>query len=402
MATLRKTNLQEIFYFSKFFMNACFISLLVITVNCFKYAQYVYNKDIGVYNEEIGIIYKRWLAESNKNFFFNKDNLGFGNSSVDYYSVLGVSKGCSEDDLRRAYLKLAMKWHPDKHVHKGTKEEAEEKFKNICEAYSVLSDNEQREKYDLFGIDALKQSGFNSSNVEGNISINPLEVFTKAYSFYNKYFSKSGSFGNNNIFTHIKNLYPMRNEVSEDCSCNNVEEYEVPLYVSLEDLYNGCTKKLKVTRKRYDGSYLYYEDYYLNVDIRQGWNNGTKLTFHGEGDQSSPDSYPGDLVLVLHTKNHNRFVRKSRDLYYRHIITLEQSLTGFDFVIKSLDNREIYIQIDEVVKPDTKKVITNEGMPYSRDPNIRGNLIVEFDIIYPNTIKKEQKKLIKEIFKENN
>ncbi|CAD48948.1 heat shock protein 40 [Plasmodium falciparum NF54] len=401
MATLRKSYVPEILYFSKFFMNACFISLLIITVNCFNYENFVC-KDKGIYNEKIVIRYKRCLAEGNKNFFFNKDNGVFGKSSMDYYTLLGVDKGCSEDDLRRAYLKLAMKWHPDKHVNKGSKVEAEEKFKNICEAYSVLSDNEKRVKYDLFGMDALKQSGFNSSNFQGNISINPLEVFTKAYSFYNKYFSKSSGAGNHNIFTHIKNLYPLRNDFSEDeSSYNDVEEYEVPLYVTLEDLYNGCTKTLKVTRKRYDGCYLYYEDYFINVDIKQGWNNGTKITFHGEGDQSSPDSYPGDLVLVLQTKKHSKFVRKSRDLYYRHIITLEQSLTGFDFVIKSLDNRDIHIQIDEVVKPDTKKVIKNEGMPYSRDPSIRGNLIVEFDIIYPNTIKKEQKKLIKEIFKES-
>ncbi|KJP85514.1 hypothetical protein AK88_04865 [Plasmodium fragile] len=319
----------------------------------------------------------------------------------DYYSILGVSKDCTTNDLKKAYRKLAMMWHPDKHKDVKSKKEAEEKFKNIAEAYDVLSDEEKRKIYDAYGEEGLKGSIPTGGNTYVYSGVDPSELFSRIFGSDGHFSFSSGFDDDFSPFSTFVNMTSRKARPSASTSVNNNNyskpaTFEVPLSLSLEELYTGCKKKLKITRKRFMGSKSYEEDNYVTIDVKAGWKDGTKITFYGEGDQLSPMSQPGDLVFKVKTKTHDRFVRESNNLIYKCPVPLDKALTGFQFIVKSLDNREINVRMDEIVTPQTKKVVLKEGMPSSKMPNTKGDLIVEFDIIFPKNLTGEKKKIIRE------
>lgn len=319
----------------------------------------------------------------------------------DYYSILGVSKNCTLNDLKKAYRKQAMLWHPDKHNDPQSKKDAEEKFKNIAEAYDVLSDEEKRKIYDMYGEEGLKGSvptgGGNSTFVYSGVD--PSELFSKIFGGDGTFFATAFDEDFPGItFSNVGG----RRQRSTNCKTNNnvnarnVTAYEIPLSVSLEDLYKGCTKKLKITRKRFRGTLSYTEDNFVTVEVKAGWKDGTSITFYGEGDQTSPMSPAGDIVFKVKTKPHDRFVRDSNNLIYKCPVPLDKALTGFQIKVKSLDNRELTVKMDDIVTPTTRKIVANEGMPFSKEKGKKGDLIIEFDIIFPKSLTNEKKKILRE------
>ncbi|GAW79478.1 heat shock protein [Plasmodium gonderi] len=319
----------------------------------------------------------------------------------DYYSILGVSKDCTTNDLKKAYRKLAMMWHPDKHKDVKSKKEAEEKFKNIAEAYDVLSDEEKRKIYDTYGEEGLKGSIPTGGNTYVYSGVDPSELFSRIFGSDGHFSFTSGFDDDFSPFSTFVNMTSRkaRPSATTNVTPNNYNKpatYEVPLSLSLEELYSGCKKKLKITRKRFMGSKSYEDDNFVTIDVKAGWKDGTKITFYGEGDQLSPMSQPGDLVFKVKTKTHDRFLRDSNHLIYKCPVPLDKALTGFQFVVKSLDNRDINIRVDEIVTPKTRKIVSKEGMPSSKLPNTKGDLIVEFDIIFPKSLTSEKKRIIRE------
>ncbi|KYO02209.1 heat shock protein 40, type II [Plasmodium gaboni] len=303
---------------------------------------------------------------------------------TDYYAVLGLTKDCSQDDIKKAYRKLAMKWHPDKHQNEEDKIEAERKFKLIVEAYEVLSDEEKRKNYDLFGQSDLGGYTNKDETFYTYSNIDPNELF-------NRFFSHDAS----SFFSQGFDDFPSFQDIFSR-SFGRAASFEVPLLVTLEELYTGCRKKLKVTRKRFVGLNSYEDNTFITVDVKPGWSDGTKINFHGEGEQSSPNEQPGDLVFIIKTKPHDRFIREGNNLIYKCYLPLDKALTGFQFNIKSLDNRDINVRVDDIINPNSKKIITNEGMPYSKSPSVKGDLLIEFDIVFPKKLSPEQKRTLKE------
>ncbi|ANQ06356.1 Heat shock 40 kDa protein, partial [Plasmodium coatneyi] len=320
----------------------------------------------------------------------------------DYYSILGVSKDCTTNDLKKAYRKLAMMWHPDKHKDVKSKKEAEEKFKNIAEAYDVLSDEEKRKIYDAYGEEGLKGSIPTGGGTYVYSGVDPSELFSRIFGSDGHFSFSSGFDDDFSPFSTFVNMTSRKARPSASTNVNNNNynskpaTFEVPLSLTLEELYSGCKKKLKITRKRFMGSKSYEEDNFVSIDVKAGWKDGTKITFYGEGDQLSPMSQPGDLVFKVKTKTHDRFVRESNNLIYKCPVPLDKALTGFQFIVKTLDNRDLNVRVDEIVTPQTKKIVSKEGMPSSKMPNTKGDLIVEFDIIFPKNLTSEKKKIIRE------
>ncbi|KAL6225880.1 hypothetical protein ACLB2K_004729 [Fragaria x ananassa] len=295
-----------------------------------------------------------------------------------YYEILGVPKTASQDDLKKAYRKAAIKNHPDKGGDP-------EKFKELAQAYEVLSDLEKREIYDQFGEDALKE-GMGG----GGGAHDPFDIFQ---SFFG---GGGGSRGGGR-----------RQRRGEDVIH--------PLKVSLEDLYNGTSKKLSLSRniicskckgkgsksgasikcpgcqgsgmkvsirhlgpsmiqqmqhpcnecKGTDetindkdrcqlckGEKVVQEKKVLEVHVEKGMQNGQRISFPGEADES-PDTVTGDIVFVLQQKEHPKFKRKGDDLFYEHTLSLMEALCGFQFVLTHLDSRQLLIKSHpgEVVKP---------------------------------------------------
>ncbi|AFZ79581.1 DnaJ domain containing protein [Theileria equi strain WA] len=306
----------------------------------------------------------------------------------DYYAILGVKRGCTESELKKAYRKLAMQWHPDKHQDPQAKRKAEEMFKSVSEAYDVLSDPEKRKIYDQFGEEGLKGTAPGHSDHGGAhtyvyTGVDPSELFKKIFGSDRNFMF--GGFGDD--FGDAFNM-----QTSHHHHAPKSTSYELELPVSLEDLYSGTTKKMKITRKRFSVNKEYKEEHFLKIDIKPGWKDGTKLTFSGEGDQQSPASPPGDLIFVIKTKPHGRFVRDGNNLIYKITVPLVKALTGFQASITTLDNRRLTIRVTEIVSNRSKKVIAKEGMPLSRNPTERGDLILEFDVTFPETLTQEQKK----------
>jgi len=335
----------------------------------------------------------------------------------DFYKILNVSRNASQEEIKKAYKKAALKWHPDRNP--GNAEEASEKFKEVAAAYEVLTDSEKKEIYDRYGEEGLKEGGGGGG-------------FHDAGSIFEQFFG--GGFGGggrqqkprrtedivfelpvelDNLFTgKTRKLKVNKKIICGDCGgegsktkgalktctrCNGrgirmVQQQLGPGFVTQSQAYcNDCNGKGKTIPdslrcRRCNGQQVVPEGKVLVVDIEKGMKNGEKITFGGEADQS-PDIPSGDVVIVVKevNKNHPEFKRQGDDLIMERTITLQESLCGFKFHFKHLDGRDVVVQNQEgeIVAPDSIRVVSGEGMPFRRDPMSRGRLLVHFTVSFP-------------------
>lgn len=269
----------------------------------------------------------------------------------DYYKILGISKGASDDDIKKAYRKLALKYHPDKNKAAG----AEERFKEIAEAYEVLSDKKKRDIYDMHGEEGLKGGIPGNTGVGGNSNFtyqfhgDPRATFAQFFgnaSPFQAFFDIGGGggrmfgfpdddmdvddpFGLNIGSARPGGAFRSQSFNFHNSPSRNKDKLQDPpiehdLYVSLEDITKGCTKKMKISRKvlQSDGS-TKKEDKVLTINVKPGWKAGTKITFQREGDQGR-NKIPADIVFIIRDKPHPHFKREGSDIRYTAKITLKQ------------------------------------------------------------------------------
>lgn len=170
------------------------------------------------------------------------------------------------------------------------------------------------------------------------------------------------------------------------------------LAVALEDIYKGTTKKMKITRKvlNPDARSVRTEDKVLTISIKPGWKQGTKVTFPKEGDQLSPNRIPADVIFVIKDKPHSTFKREGSDIRYTAHISLRDSLCGGILQIPTLDGPKVPLHLSEVIKPGMTKRISGQGLPVSNNPGHRGDLIVAFDIRFPDQIPPGTKEILRD------
>ena len=164
------------------------------------------------------------------------------------------------------------------------------------------------------------------------------------------------------------------------------------LYCSLEDLFSGATKKVKVTRQRLgaDGKSARAEEKILEIPIRPGWKKGTTVTFPAEGDEL-PGVAPADIAFVVAEKEHARFTREGDDLIHVVRLSLADALCGSTLHLETLDGRMLSIAVPEVVSPGYTKRVPGEGMPLSKEPGKRGSLVLRFNIVFPRDVPDSRK-----------
>ncbi|NP_001311580.1 dnaJ homolog subfamily B member 1-like [Nicotiana tabacum] len=297
---------------------------------------------------------------------------------LDYYNVLKVSRNASEEDLKRSYKRLAMKWHPDKNSQ--NKKEAEAKFKQISEAYDVLSDPQKRQIYDVYGDDALKSGQFASASpTSAGSNARGFRFNTRdAEAIFAEFFGGSGSNSGAGVG---RKAAPVENK----------------LPCSLEELYKGSRRKMKISRILLDdsGKPTTVEEV-LAIHIKPGWKKGTKITFPEKGNYE-PGATPGDLIFVIDEKPHAVFKRDGNDLEINQKISLLDALTGKTISLITLDGRELTIPITDIVKPGHEHIIPNEGMPISKERGKKGNLKIKFDIKFPSRLSADQKSDIRRV-----
>lgn len=335
----------------------------------------------------------------------------------DYYKILGVPKTAKDDEIKKAYRKLALRWHPDKNKSPG----AEEKFKEISEAYDVLSDKEKREIFDKFGEEGLKGvPGGDNSNMrfQGGPGFartfvftngNARETFAKAFGGDDEFADLIGGLGGFSFFNDHRRRTPGPRTsehgnfmfdfdgVPPRTKKQKVQDptIEKDLLVSLEELVSGCTKKMKISRKVYDerGTFT-NEEKILTVNVKPGWKAGTKITFPKEGDRK-PGIVPADVVLIVKDKPHTQFTRDSNNnILYTANISLRDSLTGGQVEVPTLDGRKIKLRLNGIVQPDSTRRIHGEGLPLPKIPSKRGDLIVKYDIRFPDQLSSVQRDIL--------
>ncbi|KFK29392.1 hypothetical protein AALP_AA7G127400 [Arabis alpina] len=335
---------------------------------------------------------------------------------VDYYKVLQVDRSASDDDLKKAYRKLAMKWHPDKNPN--NKKEAEAKFKQISEAYDVLSDPQKRAVYDQYGEEGLKgnvpppnaaggASYFSTGDGPSSFRFNPRsadDIFAEFFGFSTPFGGGGGGGGGGQRFPSRMfgdDMYASFGEGGggggsmhhhhHHGGARKVAPIENKLPCSLEDLYKGTTKKMKISREIVDvsGKAMQMEEI-LTIGVKPGWKKGTKITFPEKGNEH-PGVIPADLVFIIDEKPHPLFTREGNDLIVTQKISLADALTGYTVNLTTLDGRILTVPVTNVIHPEYEEVVPKEGMPLQKDQTKKGNLRIKFNIKFPARLTAEQK-----------
>jgi DnaJ family protein B protein 4 len=342
----------------------------------------------------------------------------------DYYKILGVSKTADEDEMKKAYRKLALKWHPDRHKE-ADKETAEQKFKEVNEAYEVLSDKNKRQIYDAYGEEGLKgvppegnagagrefhgfPSGF-PGGFPGGLggfgggfpgSSGTSFTFTSTggpggfqptdpNSIFREFFSNTGASDEDDFFAHLG--FGAREKPKKEVTHH--------IALSLEELYKGTTKKLKIKRTIIDGSTRtpVQTEETLSFEVRPGLKAGAKVRFPNKGDEL-PSGETQDIVIIVDEKPHPVFKRAGDNLEMEMPLTLEEALCGFKKTIETLDGRKLAITSKSIVTPDTRQVFKGEGMP-TKEPGRKGDLVVKYTVRFPTRLTDSQKEELRRILK---
>lgn len=344
----------------------------------------------------------------------------------DFYEVLGVSKDADDSKIKTAYKKLALKYHPDRNP--GKEEEASAKFKDVSRAFEVLSDPQTRQRYDQFGEEGLEGGGMG-----GMGGMDPQDLFSQLFGG-----GGGGFFGGggrqrpqgprkgkdlvHRIKVSLEDLYKGKttklalqkhvlcgkcngkggNKEGAVKTCNGCQGQGIkivlrqmgPMVQQLQQTCPDCNGEGEIINakdrcKACHGKKVNNERKVLEVHIDKGMKDSQHVTFPGEADQA-PNVIPGDVVIVIDEKEHDRFKRKGDDLYMEQNIDLLTALAGGSFMVEHLDDRHLQVNIipGEIIKPDAVKVISEQGMPAYRHHN-HGQLIIKFNITFPETLSPE-------------
>uniref|UniRef100_UPI0037E79150 dnaJ homolog subfamily B member 5 n=1 Tax=Semicossyphus pulcher TaxID=241346 RepID=UPI0037E79150 len=323
----------------------------------------------------------------------------------DFYKVLGVLPDSNEDEIKKAYRKMALKFHPDK----NSDADAEDKFKEIAEAYEILTDPKKRSIYDQFGEEGLK----NGMSLAGQCNIfrnnfhgDPHATFSSSFHGSDHFDIFFGSDGDSEddlfnpfrrfTFSHVGGYAGPEGGLRRGQRRLQGKEVVHDLVVTLEEVMQGCTKHVKITRRRLnpDGRSMHSEDKVLNVVVKKGWKAGTKITFPREGDET-PNSTPADITFILRDKENTQYKREGSNIVFTAKITLKEALCGCTVNVPTLDNRMMPLPCSDVIKPGAVRRLRGEGLPLPKSPSQRGDLVVEFQVLFPDRIPPQSREIIK-------
>lgn len=291
----------------------------------------------------------------------------------DYYKILEIPRTASQDDIKKAYRKLAIKYHPDKNPNNP---QAEQRFKELNEAYEVLSDPEKRKKYDQFGENWEFAEQYAGAGAKGyGYGGGGYSTFSFDDIFGN---GSEGTYGGGfrDIFENIfgerfsgKKAKPKEQDVQ-----GNVE-------ISLEEACLGTTKVLNV------------EDQKIRLQIKPGSYDGLQLKIKEKGRLNPTTGRRGDLYLNVRVKPHPLFERKGDDLYTKLPISFGLAALGGDVTVDTIDSK---VNLKVPAGTDSGKIlrVKGKGMPLYDHPNERGDLYVQVQIVSPKKLTDEQRRIL--------
>jgi curved DNA-binding protein len=300
----------------------------------------------------------------------------------DYYKTLGVGRSADASEIKKAYRQLAMKYHPDKNPGDKT---AEEKFKEINEAYQVLSDQEKRSRYDQLGSaysnwqrQGRSPGGFNwedwySGGAGGatRVDVGDLgDLFGGGFSeFFSRIFGGMGGYQADPSFSQSRRP--------------RAQAYQQPVSISLQEAYSGTTRRLGIDGRQ------------IEIKIPAGARTGTKVRVPGIG-PSAPNGVPGDVYLVLEVADDPRFARKGNNLHVEVEVDLFAALLGGEVKVPTL-TKDVVLTIPPGTQPGQTFRLKGRGMPKLGKPGDRGDLLVKAKVKIPRSLTDRQRELIQEL-----
>jgi len=301
----------------------------------------------------------------------------------DLYSILNVSKEADEKEIKKSYKKLAFQYHPDKNKDP----EAIPKFKEISEAYEILTKPEKKKIYDQFGYEAV------SEQCEGFTS--PMDLFQ---SLFNVDFTNQMRGGNIFMFSDLSSgPFPP--------GFNLQSKMTYPLNMTLNELYSGTKKEFTINHRDRNGS-MKNTNYVIN--IKKGSKHGDNIVVKEGGNFIPELNIVEDLVIQVVEQSHDLYKRKGDDLYIEHNISLVEALCGCNLTLGHLGGI-IDIAIDTIIKPNSLFKVSGKGMPIKEDlskPSLTdngedggfGDLIIDFTILFPTKLDPKRIDILKKIF----
>lgn len=321
----------------------------------------------------------------------------------DFYKILGVPRSASIKDIKKAYRKLALQLHPDRNPDDP---QAQEKFQDLGAAYEVLSDSEKRKQYDTYGEEGLKD-GHQSSHGD---------IFSHFFGDFGFMFGGTPRQQDRNIprgsdiivdlevtleevyagnFVEVVRNKPVARQAPGKRKCNCRQEMRTTqlgpgrFQMTQEVVCDECPNVKLVNEERT-----------LEVEIEPGVRDGMEYPFIGEG-EPHVDGEPGDLRFRIKVVKHRIFERRGDDLYTNVTVSLVEALVGFEMDITHLDGHKVHISRDKITRPGAKLWKKGEGLPNFDNNNIKGSLIITFDVDFPKEqLTEEAKEGIKQLLKQ--
>ena len=274
---------------------------------------------------------------------------------MDYYSTLGVGKNATDDDIKKAYRKLAMKHHPDRGGDEST-------FKKISEAYDILSDPQKKQIVDLGG-DPKNQNNGNSFN-QG-----PFEFHFNTGSVPPGMDDIFGRFGFGSGFGR----QPMQKNKTLSISVD----------ITLEDVLSGKDINAEITIPGASKRKM------INIAIPAGIEHGQQIRYEGMGDDAIRELRPGDLIVSVNVQQHRLFRREHSDIIIEKVVTVWDAIIGSSLDIGTLDGKMLTINVPQGTKHGTILSCRGEGLPIMRSRN-RGNLLIMIKVDMPTNLSTSQ------------
>ena len=352
-------------------------------------------------------------------------------SKRDYYEVLGVGRSASQDEIKKAFRKLAIRYHPDKNPDDP---EAEERFKEVAEAYEILRDDEKRARYDRFGHAGVKGEGFGAGGFTGE----GFGEFGGLNDIFDMFFG--GGMGGQTrrranrgadlrydlriafeeaAFGATKEIEIPRVERCPICDgtgakpgtkletcpqCNGAGQVRVSQrtpfgnFVSVRpcDYCDGEGKIAMTPCRDCRGSGRVKKTRKIDVKIPAGIESGSRLRLTGEGEAGDAGAPPGDLYVVVHVEPHRFFQRDGANLYYKKGVTYPQLALGAEVTIPTIDGDETNLRIPAGTQSGTEFRLRAKGIPRLRGGG-RGDLVVEVIVRIPSQLSEREEELLNEL-----
>ncbi len=357
-------------------------------------------------------------------------------TTADYYETLGVSKTATADELKKAYRKLAMQYHPDRNPDN---KEAEAKFKEINEAYEVLKDEQKRAAYDRYGHQAF------AGGMGGGAGANPFNGFD---------FTGAGFA---DVFSDIFSEFTGQGRSRQRSYAERGEDIRYDVTMTLEEAFAGIEKEISITTSKeceqchghgtadgkeapvcatcggtgkvrtQQGGFFVFEttcpqcrgagrvvlekckkcrgtgkekvEKSLKIKIPAGIENGTRMRVSGEGEVGKRGGPKGDLYVFITVKHHNTYERDGAELFVETPISMAKAALGGAFKLKGIDGEEIEVEVKPGTQPGDRLRLKGKGMRYM-NADRRGDLFVQFKVVIPSKLNDKQKECLKQFEQE--